>query len=386
MARTKTIIDFKKLSHLKKMTEHKFGRSIVTSKDCIDLTHTLTSSIHNHHISPQTIRRLYGLIKTDFYPSLYTLDILAHYVANTCWANYNFVDDAGENLNSTAEWIYNYYANAEFGITEVADAIASSEELQNLLVVKLAKINTAHWMFFEHRPLRDCLNKSFKNALLVYIHEKDTTEAEIFGYGLLFIGAFLSENTKEIEEYFVKMERTPLTKDVYNIPAARKFGVPLIYYHLKGDEVNFNKVMEESLEVREKYVDKMDYYTINFDYSLVEHLILIGRFEECALLWKLHQRDKQTRFPKKPVSKLFEQLTLLFEAFIYGRKKNYSKILEFDCNGLRIGERKYYNLMFLSYMIKFTKKNSSKKLEKLYVQFYELIEDTGYTYFNKLIH
>ncbi|KHJ37215.1 hypothetical protein PBAC_25450 [Pedobacter glucosidilyticus] len=385
MARTKTEIDFKKLNYLKKMTENKFGRTITTSKDCIDLTNALLKLNVNANLNAQTIRRLFGLVKNDFSPSIYTLDLLSLYVANTYWADYEIKDQTENNIPALANWIMNYYKNEEFGLTEVGDLIAGSEELQNMLLTRLAKLKSAHWMLFEHRPLRDNFNNnSYLKALDIYIKHKGTTEANIFGYGLFFKAALLTENKKDLEKYFHNIQNIELTKDVANIPAARKFGVPLIYYHLKNDETNFSKTFKAALTARNNYLTRMDYNATNFDSNLIEHLLLIGRSQECKIIWELHLESKM-KYCSIPNPECYQQINLLIEAFAFGQERFYKKILKFDSNKMRIGERKFYTIFFLLYLIKFTKKTSVKKLNKLNIQLNELIEDTGYTYFKKLI-
>jgi hypothetical protein len=76
----------------------------------------------------------------------------------------------------------------------------------------------------------------------------------------------------------------------------------------------------------------------------------------------------------------------LIEAFIFGQQKFHKNILKFDVEKMRIGERKYYNLFFLVYLIKFTKKSSALKLSKLNKQLDDLILETGYTHFRNLIN
>lgn len=386
MARTKTIIDYKKLHHLKKMTEKKFGRTIVTSKDCNDLTKALLENTTYTNLHAQTIRRLYDLVKSDFSPSIYTLDLLGQYVSNTSWADYNFNEEIEtQNIKSEADWVLDYYRDEQFGINKVVDKIAANEDLQNLVIVKLASFKAAQWMLFENRPFRDSLNKSYKKAIEVYIEAKGTTEAEIFGFGMLFNSAFLTENTFEIERYFKIIDAISLTKDVYNIPAARKFGVPLLYYHLNNDEVNFLKTFNEALIARNLYQDKMSLTDSNFDSILVEHLILIGRYRECKIVWELHLKFS-VNHSDSTNSACYQQFIILIEAFVFGHQKFNKNILCFDSEKMRIGERKYYNLMFLVYLIKFTKKSSRLKLLKLNKQLDDLIFDTGYTYFRQLIN
>ena len=122
---------------------------------------------------------------------------------------------------------------------------------------------------------------------------KGTTEAEIFVSGMFFKRALLSENKNDIEKYFQIIDNIVLTKDVHNIPAGRKFGVPLMYYHLTNDVINFNKTFNEVLTIRYNYTSRMDYNGTNFDSTIIEHLLLLGRYEEIKIIWVLHLKSKE---------------------------------------------------------------------------------------------
>lgn len=386
MARTKNIIDETKLAHLKKMVENKFGRPIINSKDCNDLAAYLTTVQPNSNINAQTIRRLYGLVKTEHSPSAYTLDLLSQYVASCSWAGYEIKEEVNESLKLLADWIFDFFSVHEFGYTKVTDAIAESEQLQQLLLLRLASVKTAHWMFFEQRPLRDLLDKYYQHIIPVYMANKENTnEAKLFGYGLLFWGAFLTENEAGIEKYFKIIEETELTPEVYNIPAARKFGVPMMYYHLKQNENEFEKWFGMALKQRKDYIQQSNYdwEATNFDFVIAEHLLLVGRYEHCKKLWRIHQTDKKKYSTLIKRWLHHQQYILLMDAFC--SKNFYKKVMQFDANKARMGERKFYSILFVIYQLMHVKKNAAHKAFKLQKQLDLLIADTGYTWFYHLV-
>ena len=66
------------LELLKKQAEKKFGRKILSSSDCIALSNEIYT-VTNFKISVNTLRRLFNLMKCQYQPSLYTLDLLSRY-------------------------------------------------------------------------------------------------------------------------------------------------------------------------------------------------------------------------------------------------------------------------------------------------------------------
>ena len=63
---------------LKEEVEYAIGRKIMTSKDCIDLTEVIYAKT-GFRINSNTLRRFFGLVKTQYPASLSTLNILAVY-------------------------------------------------------------------------------------------------------------------------------------------------------------------------------------------------------------------------------------------------------------------------------------------------------------------
>lgn len=385
MARTKNTVDENKLAHLKRMVETKFGRPIANSKDCNDLSNHLISFGGN--VNPQTVRRLFGLVKTTNSPSLFTLNLLANYTQNCSWKQYQHHQEIDEKTNLLADLFFDFYADPLFGYLKVVDTICENEALQDMLLMRLATVKNAQEMFFENRPLRDALNKTtYKLALYQYIESKGSTnEAKLFGYGLLFWGAFLTENGIDISSYFKIIREIPLTANINNIPAARKFGIPLMYYHYKNDEKEFEKWFNKAMLKREDYIklNSFAWESSNFDFVIIEHLLLIGRYSHAQKLWQQHLSDKKNYNESSKSYHYFNQYKTLIAAFC---KKDFDKkVMSFDANLARSGERKFYTILFLIYKINHTSTTSKSKRLKLVMQLNQLINDTGYTWFYKLI-
>src|SRR5437764_1300000 len=71
---------------LKHEVEETFGRRIISSRDCIQLSEDIYFKAGDL-INPNTLRRLYGLVKADYPSSTSTLSLLAKY------CGFNSLDD-----------------------------------------------------------------------------------------------------------------------------------------------------------------------------------------------------------------------------------------------------------------------------------------------------
>lgn len=65
-------------SLIKNEIEHVFGRSIVSSGDCIQLSYDVFQKT-SCQLNPNTLRRFFGLVKANYPPSYSTLTILSRY-------------------------------------------------------------------------------------------------------------------------------------------------------------------------------------------------------------------------------------------------------------------------------------------------------------------
>ena len=63
---------------IKTETEYVFGRRVVSSRDCIDLSDEIYQRTRTQ-VNPNTLRRFFGLVKAPYSPSQSTLTILSKY-------------------------------------------------------------------------------------------------------------------------------------------------------------------------------------------------------------------------------------------------------------------------------------------------------------------
>lgn len=102
---------------LKTDLEIKFGRKLKYSKDCKFLS-TQIFEATNRQLSESTIKRFFGLIKTTFKPSKFTLDTFSVYLGYDSWNSYLLFKKTPEN-NSIGD-------NGQVKLKECFDAVTAT--------------------------------------------------------------------------------------------------------------------------------------------------------------------------------------------------------------------------------------------------------------------
>ena len=91
MPRIKHQIQEEYLLEIKSLVEYSFGRKILNTNDCSDLSNHIFEK-EKSSVSIDTLRRLFGLIETKTQPSLFTLEVLSKYIGFKGY--YDFVNSA----------------------------------------------------------------------------------------------------------------------------------------------------------------------------------------------------------------------------------------------------------------------------------------------------
>ncbi|MFW6275130.1 MAG: hypothetical protein ACOC2M_00690 [bacterium] len=72
---------------LKKDVELKFGGEVIRSNDCSRLARDIVNNTRRH-VSASTVKRFFGIIKSDYNPSKYTLETFVQYIGFHNWQEY----------------------------------------------------------------------------------------------------------------------------------------------------------------------------------------------------------------------------------------------------------------------------------------------------------
>ncbi len=375
------------LVHLQKNVEKKFGRQISSSTDCDQLARLLTRDF-NSNLSSQTLRRFFGLIKSESKSSHFTLDILSKFCSFQDFTNfsYSYRNTELELFFADTEKIdQNYWEKSE----QLCKQISDSPELLVSTHHRLMSFPLARKYFIEHHPLRDMIGTVYSQYFLAYLKFNHSNQAKIFAYGFLFNSAFLVQNTELMELYYKKVKETELTDEVHVIPAGLKYGVQLLYADITGNEYLFRKYFAEMKKVRIQYIEASEKSVCSFESTVLESLIFTNRTNEIKFLIdnnSFQKNDDRTFIPLER-KQTHDEVWNILCATAYqkiGDHKNAALYLNLiNLENLGIGWRKYYSILYY-----FAKLNCKDRNEQsgIILKLKTLIDETYFCYYDNLLN
>lgn len=372
------------LNELRQAVKNKMGKDISSSSHCEEIAAEIKKM--GIVINPQTFRRFFGLIKSSGKFHIYTLDTLAQYCDFSDFATFkkNLIDDELELFLEgvkTESQEFDYWKLSE----TLCSKIIESPSLLASVHHQLLKYPLARTFFMEHHPMRDLAGTVYLQYFQEYLKYEETNEARLFAYGFLYMGSFLTQNNEFRNIYFNKIEETPLTTDVYILPAGRKFGVLLLEAWLRKDEIKFNNIWNEMLFVRQRYIEFSERSVCSFEYAVLEHIIFTDKTEEMLFLienntFQVHSDRKFiTQHRKENHDTCWNIMCAM--AYIKAKKQAKSKsyLNKVSLDKLALGWKKYYSIMYYFVYYNFADREEKSKIIN---ELTELIEETHFTYYS----
>lgn len=246
MSRPKNAVDKKQIKQLINFTSQTFGKPLTHSFESEILSERIKEST-GKEVSPQTLRRFFGFLKTEFRPSIKTLNALAEYSGFSSW--HAFTEQSSSNyhpltLDQEANLYLDFYKiemqaegdmNYHNASRNIAFRILFNPALLSKLSPSLAKNPVSQVYFFERFPYIDGLCTDYKRSIQLYLQKKEG-ESQIFGNSLLFLSAFLCKKHKELKTYLDRINKVALQKAMHPFTIARYIGSNILYQQLiNGD-------------------------------------------------------------------------------------------------------------------------------------------------------
>lgn len=387
-----------KLGALLKQTEIRFGRKITSSYNCAQLSEEIQLKT-SKYISAQTLRRLFSLVRSTTHPSPFTLDVLSNYCGYQDW--YRFCRDGetkGEGTPETfANWVLDFYRaplsrmwpSADYYIAckNIAERILSDQALLEVVPAQIAKLKSGQILFFECFPYIDGVAHAYKGHLQIYRENKlEDTQAQIFATSLLFLGAYLSQESSEMTKYHCELLAIgcPKQGDIHDIPIARYLGSQILYHCHHGNDGMVDIWLELAIVDYRNYYADLDHGFCNFFLVLSGYLFLAGLYKECIDIlgymddpkWTKHFSDHPLNLGYREIARLIKSISLIRVGELDEGKRIFK---ELDPSRFVFTERKLYTIIYLGQKIRSCDKQAGKKKAKLIAEMNVLIDETRFT-------
>ncbi len=281
---------------IKQEIENVFGRRIVSSRDCIELSDEIFQRTRVQ-LNPNTLRRFFGLVKADYPPSYSTLTILSKYCGfqspdeiKTITKEDREADDKNEGiLNFLSSLFRNVYVkDAEDHtflsvVVNTINFLNRNPALADKFQIQIAKTKNGQEFYFEKFVNIDKLNGYYGNGLRYYYSENTSTRAQVFAHSLLVFRYWLTGNQEMLERHFNILSKENLNASVPPFIYGRYYAA-LIYH------ANINSTCAENA-----ILDAYNYYS---SISQNKSVSAFPRFE-------LYLAEARFLFFKKIVFKCF---------------------------------------------------------------------------------
>jgi hypothetical protein len=367
-----------------------FGRPIVSSRDCIELSDEIYQKT-KAQLNFNTLRRFFGLVKAEYPPSHSTLAILSRYCGFNSIADISPVkiDRNPEQIESTSLLYYLVSLFNETGVMENNDKTFLSivrhtikflhnhpgltDKFQSLI----AKTPNGQSFYFEQFVNVNQLNSYYGSGLRYYMNEKRTAEGKVFAYSVWLLKEWLSGNDSKVLQYAGQIREEKYTPKGNLYIDCRYYAALLLHARITGLQtedilIDLYKFYSSAAVQNHAHAEQVFY----FECIVAEALILAGYYED-ALYYLSNAEVKQKKSECCNYVNSLQCVKLLAAIAVYKTKSSEKAVLIFDTikpsEFLFISHR-YYGIMYL-HLANALKRKHSKYNETLQT----LVENTGFT-------
>jgi len=322
-------------SILKKEIERKFGQQIITAKECLQLAEDIysrTSSLINFN----TIRRFFGLVKTQYPASKATINIFCAYCGHATIENLlNSVNEAQQKTENKKDTILLNYLVLIFKSTNVNDDddetfnsfvkitiehLNKNVGLMKLLQKEIVKTKNGIEFYFEKNVNYDQLNSFYGDGLQDYINESPEAEKQVFALSLLCLKNWLMNDEKSLALNFEKVQKLTLPNNTPGFIWARYFSA--ILFHADSLQIDTEKILIETYAFHStnKLKNGDTKVSQSFEFIYANALILTDNHEHA--LYYINHTLKSYKDLYTTEGNYCLQKLLLLKAIALSRQKN----------------------------------------------------------------
>jgi hypothetical protein len=281
------------LPALRKELENSFGRKILSSRDCLQLVDDIYAKT-GYTINANTLRRFFGLVKTNYSASPSTLTILSKY------CGFNSMDEIGKiavsastdtsiNSEEILRYLVSLFRNTP--PTDGHDPVLHSLVQQTILFLErnptlidrfqreIAKTTAGQYYYFEQSVNMDRLNGYYGDGLRHYLRGKNTNEARIFAHSLQVFRYWLTKSPESMEKHITEMAGINVSQHYPPHILGRFIAARLFYANLKKDE-SIDRILAEAKKYNTIIKISHGNSFPEFELIVCEALVLTGHLEE----------------------------------------------------------------------------------------------------------
>jgi len=320
---------------LKNEIKHIFGRSISTSKDCIDLA----DDIYNKtcfKVNPNTLRRFFGLVKAEYNPGKATIKILCAYCGHDSveeLLKYGKRNDEDTNIikSSFLRYIYSMFRNLPVDagnetfnsfLQVTINYLNQNTGVAELFQEAIFKARKGLDVYFEKFINIDHLNSYYGNGLMLYIKEARMPEQRTFAYSLLTLRYWLVDDHKMIAESFNKI----LHFDNKKNPAVSAWYYSAALLHSNVFNLSSKSILNQANAAHLFFKNACSPIEENFAFIFCRALILTGHFEHA--LYYIRYLEAIFDIPVNSKQCSPYQTLLLFKAIALSRTKKIKEAID----------------------------------------------------------
>ena len=285
------------LSALKKEIEQNFGRKISSYRDCIQLVEDIYQKTELN-INVNTIRRFFGLVKTNYAPSHSTLAIFSKYCGFSSadeLENISLAPISEKDINK--EEVYHYLVSLfkNIPVSDIYVPVMEPIVQQTIIFLErnlslidrfqrdVAATKGGQFYYYERCVNMDRLNGYYGDGLKHYLRSKNDNESKLFANSLLVLRYWMTEDLSLLEKHMKEVLRIYAEGNYSPNTMSRYFAARLYYLNAK------NESTERTLADIAKYHntnihDAKEVSIFSFDLVICEALTLTNQRTE-ALDW-----------------------------------------------------------------------------------------------------
>lgn len=374
---------------LKTEVESFFGRKILNASDCQLLSADIFKETQSK-ISLNTLRRVFNLMKSDYNPSRFTLDVLSQYCGYSNFNEFLLIKrQTSEKPDHTDQGLLQFLmlifkktdvkeVNDQHFFNLIQEIIGHLDEWP--IVIEpfqrfIAKTASGQKYYFEEFTNIDKLNSYYGQGLNYYLHEKKTPEGQIFGHSLLCFRYWLTGNNSALARHYEAMMKYKIDRNTNPFISGRYFASQL--YYADVFELDTDRIM---MHARDFYTSLNELkcfsqYFPGFEFMLTESLVLIHQPDEAQFYINEAIKKRNNHNPPHVDSRLLETI-YLYQAIAHclnGKLEKAKDILETISTENFYSLSKNYNTIL--YLIMKNRIHKNRFVEK---QIGHLIKLTGF--------